>query len=56
MSSGGFSALEKKAQICSLLAAACNGCLAPSNLKKKARNGHFYMQRAVTPDQITQQN
>jgi len=39
----------------SLCSLPCNGCLAPSNLKK-APNGHFYMQRAVTPDQITQQN
>jgi hypothetical protein len=27
-----------------------------SNLKKSALNSHYYLQRAVTPDQITQQN
>jgi hypothetical protein len=27
-----------------------------SNLRKSASNGHYYMQRAVTPDQIIQQN
>jgi hypothetical protein len=27
-----------------------------SNLKKSAPNSYFYLQRAVTPDQITQQN
>jgi len=27
-----------------------------SNIKKYAPNGHYYLLRAVTPDQITQQN
>ncbi len=33
-----------------------NGCCCSSNLKKSASNGYYYLQRAVTPDQITQQN
>ena len=28
----------------------------PSNKKKRAPNSHYYLQRAVTPNQITQQN
>jgi hypothetical protein len=27
-----------------------------SNLKKSAPNGHYYLQKAITPNQITQQN
>ncbi len=27
-----------------------------SNFKNSAPKGHYYLQRAVTPDQITQQN
>jgi len=28
----------------------------PSNKKKRAPNSHYYLQRAITPKQITQQN
>jgi hypothetical protein len=37
-------------------AADYSGCLACFGFKKSAPNGHYYLQRAVTSDQITQQN
>jgi hypothetical protein len=37
-------------------AADFNRCLACFKLKKNAPNGHYYLPRAATPDQITQQN
>jgi hypothetical protein len=40
----------------SLPSADNNGCLARFKLEKSAPNGHYYLQRAVTPNQITKQN
>jgi hypothetical protein len=33
-----------------------NGCLARFKLKKSVPKGHYYLQQAATPHQITQQN
>jgi len=57
MSSEGFSTLEKKALICyqRAMLPIQSGVTALSN-NNGALKGHFYLQRAVTPNQITQQN
>ncbi len=59
MSPEGFSALDKNAVICSQRAMlpiqfGVTACL--QILKNSTPNGHYYLQRAVTPDQITQKN
>jgi hypothetical protein len=63
MSSEGFSALDISSEGCATHPVGYNSPLQEvmavwraSNLEKIASNGHYYMQRAATPDQITQQN
>ncbi len=58
----GFSTLEKNALICDqrarqgLNSKFLNRVWQPSADNNGAQEGHYYLQRAVTPDQITQQN
>jgi hypothetical protein len=37
-------------------AADYNSCSVPFNFKKVRQNGYYYLRRAATPDQITQEN